>query len=112
MLPLDGAERAGMAVLLAPGVLLQNVVVVVDWRRRGGDAVRLDDVDAAAVVVVLDAVRVGANLDHRLHGHGIAVEILCPKAAFEIMIEEQNNKSKICGWDSVKNSIHIPNSSP
>ena len=108
MLPLDGAD----SMLLAPGVLLQDVVVVVDGRRRGRDAVRLDDVDAAAVVVVLDAVRVGADLDHRLHGHGIAVEILCPKAAFEIMIREQKNKSNICVWGSVKNSIHIPNSFP
>ena len=74
MLPLDGTEP-----LLAPPLemlLLQDVVVVVDGRRRGGDAVRLDDVDAAAVVMVLDAVRVRPDLDHRLHGHGIPVEIL------------------------------------
>ena len=80
MLPLDGAECAG--ALLAPRVLLQDVVVVVDGRRRGRDAVRLDDVHAAAVVVVLDAIRVGADLDHRLHGDGIAVEILHPRPRF------------------------------
>ena len=43
---------------------------------------RLDDVDAAAVVVVLDAISVSANLDHRLHGDGIAVEILHRRPRF------------------------------
>ena len=92
VLAFDGAERAST---LAPRVLLQDVVVVVDGRRRRGDAVRLDDVHAAAVVVVLDAVRVGADLDHRLHGDGIAVEILCPRPRFHNA--RILGKSQICG---------------
>ena len=73
LLPLDGAEGA---LLLLGELLLQDVVVVVDGGGRGGDAVRLDDVDAAAVVVVLDAVHVRPDLDHRLHRHGVADDAL------------------------------------
>ena len=72
LLPLDGAEGA----LLLAQLLLQDVVVVVDGGGRGGDAVRLDDVDAAAVVVVLDAVHVRPDLDHRLHRNGVTADAL------------------------------------
>ena len=92
--PLDGPECAAQA--LTP-LLLQDVVAVVHRRRRGGHAVRLHHVHAAAAVVavvVLDAVRVGADLDHRLHAHGVAAVKVLIKSPLSVKSETKNDEMR------------------
>ena len=92
---LDGPKCAARA-LTPRELLLQDVVAVVHWRRRRGHAVRLHHVHAAAaVVVVLDAVCVSADLDHRLHADGVAAVKVLINSALSVKMESKNDKGKV-----------------